>query len=46
MLMRNLAFDVRARGISVALLNPGPVDTDMMKGVPMRLRSHPMQSRK
>ncbi|MBV6418022.1 MAG: hypothetical protein CMLOHMNK_02801 [Steroidobacteraceae bacterium] len=38
MLMRNLAFDVRARGISVALVNPGPVDTDMMKGVPMPLQ--------
>jgi len=38
MLMRNLAFDVRKRGISVALVNPGPVDTDMMKGVPMPLQ--------
>lgn len=38
MLMRNLAFDVRGRGISVALVNPGPVDTDMMKGVPMPLQ--------
>lgn len=38
MLMRNLAFDVAARGITVALVNPGPVDTDMMKGVPMPLQ--------
>jgi len=38
MLMRNLAFDVQARGIAVALINPGPVDTDMMKGVPMPLQ--------
>lgn len=39
MLMRNLAFDVQARGITVALVNPGPVDTDMMKGVPMPLQA-------
>jgi NAD(P)-dependent dehydrogenase (short-subunit alcohol dehydrogenase family) len=38
MLMRNLAFDVRARGVAVALVNPGPVDTDMMKGVRMPLQ--------
>lgn len=38
MLMRNLAFDVRARGVTVALINPGPVDTDMMKGVRMPLQ--------
>ena len=38
MLMRNLAFQVHERGISVALVNPGPVDTDMMKGVPMALQ--------
>ena len=38
MLMRNLAFDVKARGVTVALLNPGPVDTDMMKGVQMPLQ--------
>ena len=35
---RNLAFDVKARGVAVALLNPGPVDTDMMKGVQMPLQ--------
>ncbi|MGD9597158.1 MAG: SDR family oxidoreductase [Steroidobacteraceae bacterium] len=38
MLMRNLAYDVQARGVTVALVNPGPVDTDMMKGVPMPLQ--------
>lgn len=41
MLMRNLAFDVRSRGIAVALVNPGPVATDMMKGVPMPLQAPP-----
>jgi len=38
MLMLNLAYDVRKKGVAVALINPGPVDTDMMKGVPMKLQ--------
>ena len=38
MLMRNLAFELKERGITVALVNPGPVDTDMMKGVRMPLQ--------
>jgi NAD(P)-dependent dehydrogenase (short-subunit alcohol dehydrogenase family) len=38
MLMRNLAFEVKGRGVTVALVNPGPVDTDMMKGVRMPLQ--------
>ncbi len=38
MLMRNLAFDVQARGVTVALVNPGPVDTDMMKGARIALQ--------
>jgi NAD(P)-dependent dehydrogenase (short-subunit alcohol dehydrogenase family) len=32
--MRNLAAVVRGKGIAVAMINPGPVDTDMMAGVP------------
>ena len=39
MLMLNLAYQLKDRGISVAVINPGPVDTDMMKGVPMPLQS-------
>ncbi len=38
MAMRNLAFAVKKDGISVALVNPGPVDTDMMKGARMPLQ--------
>lgn len=41
MLMRNLAFEVQKQGIAVALVNPGPVDTDMMKGVRMPLQPVP-----
>lgn len=41
MLMRNLAFEVQKQGITVALVNPGPVDTDMMKGVRMPLQPVP-----
>jgi NAD(P)-dependent dehydrogenase (short-subunit alcohol dehydrogenase family) len=32
--MKNLASVVKGRGIALALINPGPVDTDMMKGAP------------
>lgn len=32
--MRNLASVLKGKGISLALINPGPVDTDMMKGAP------------
>ncbi len=32
--MKNLAPVIRNKGISLALINPGPVDTDMMKGMP------------
>jgi NAD(P)-dependent dehydrogenase (short-subunit alcohol dehydrogenase family) len=38
MLMRNLAFELKPEGFAVALLNPGPVDTDMMKNAPIALR--------
>jgi NAD(P)-dependent dehydrogenase (short-subunit alcohol dehydrogenase family) len=36
--MRNLAFAVNKDGIAVALVNPGPVATDMMKGARMPLQ--------
>lgn len=35
--MRNVAFAVKSRGISVAMINPGPVDTDMMAGLPKKM---------
>ena len=38
MLMLNLAYELKPRGIAVAVINPGPVDTDMMKGVRMPLQ--------
>ncbi|HRX88059.1 MAG TPA: SDR family oxidoreductase [Steroidobacteraceae bacterium] len=39
MLMLNYAKLLAKDGIAVALINPGPVDTDMMKGARMPLRS-------
>lgn len=32
--MRNMAYLLRNKGIAVAMINPGPVDTDMMAGMP------------
>ncbi|MBN8281149.1 MAG: SDR family oxidoreductase [Gammaproteobacteria bacterium] len=32
--MKNLAVVLKNRKIAVAMINPGPVDTDMMKGMP------------
>lgn len=37
MVMRNLALAVTDRGITIGLVNPGAVDTDFMKGVPIPL---------
>jgi NAD(P)-dependent dehydrogenase (short-subunit alcohol dehydrogenase family) len=34
MVMKNLALQVKRRGISVAMVNPGPTDTDFMAGLP------------
>lgn len=34
MIGRNLALQLKGKGIAVAMINPGPVDTDMMKGLP------------
>jgi len=38
MLMLNLALDLKKKGGTVAVINPGPVDTDFMKGVKMPLQ--------
>jgi NAD(P)-dependent dehydrogenase (short-subunit alcohol dehydrogenase family) len=35
--MRNLAFGVKGKGVAVAMINPGPVDTDMMAGLPKKI---------
>ncbi len=37
MAMRNLAIAVASRKVIVGIINPGAVDTDFMKGVPMAL---------
>ncbi len=34
MAMKNLALQVKRRGVSVCLVNPGPTDTDLMAGLP------------
>lgn len=38
MVMANLAVDVRPRGIIVGLVAPGATDTDLMRGLPLRMR--------
>ncbi len=38
MAMRNLAFEVRKSGVAVAMVNPGPVATDMMAGARIPLQ--------
>ncbi len=35
--MRNLSIQLRSKGVSVALIDPGPVDTDMMSMLPKRM---------
>lgn len=37
MAMVNLAMQLKSKGIAVALIDPGPVDTDMMKGAPKKM---------
>jgi len=37
MAMVNLANQLKSKGIAVALIDPGPVDTDMMKGLPKKM---------
>jgi len=41
MAMRNLSLQLKSKGIAVALINPGPVDTDMMKGLPKKMLRPP-----
>jgi len=35
--MRNVAMSQKSKGILVAMINPGPVDTDMMAGLPKKM---------
>lgn len=35
--MRNVALALKGKGIAVAMINPGPVDTDMMAGMPKKM---------
>jgi NAD(P)-dependent dehydrogenase (short-subunit alcohol dehydrogenase family) len=37
MVMRNVAMAVKDKGVIVTLVNPGPVDTDMMKAARGRM---------
>lgn len=37
MVMKNLANQLKSKGIAVALIDPGPVDTDMMKSLPKKM---------
>ncbi len=37
MVMVNLANQLKSKGIAVALIDPGPVDTDMMAGLPKKM---------
>jgi NAD(P)-dependent dehydrogenase (short-subunit alcohol dehydrogenase family) len=37
MVMKNLAMQLKRRGISVAMVNPGPTDTDFMAGLPKNM---------
>lgn len=37
MVMVNLAYQLKSKGIAVALIDPGPVDTDMMAGLPKKM---------
>lgn len=37
MVMKNVSYTLKDKGISIALINPGPVDTDMMAGARGRM---------
>lgn len=37
MAMKNLALALKRKGVSVALVNPGPTDTDFMAGLPKKM---------
>ncbi len=42
--MKNLALQLKRRGIAVGLVNPGPTDTDMMAGLPKKMLRSPVQA--
>ena len=42
--MRNLALQLKRRGIVVGMVNPGPTDTDMMAGLPKKMLRSPVQA--
>jgi NAD(P)-dependent dehydrogenase (short-subunit alcohol dehydrogenase family) len=37
MVMKNLSLQLKRRGVSVAMVNPGPTDTDLMAGLPKKM---------
>ncbi len=37
MVMKNLALQLKRKGVSVGLVNPGPTDTDFMAGLPKKM---------
>ena len=37
MVMKNLANQLKGQGVAVGLIDPGPVDTDMMAGLPKKM---------
>lgn len=37
MVMMNLAMQLQRKGISIAMVNPGPTDTDLMAGLPKKM---------
>lgn len=37
MVMKNLALQLKRRGVSVGMINPGPTDTDFMAGLPKKM---------
>jgi NAD(P)-dependent dehydrogenase (short-subunit alcohol dehydrogenase family) len=39
--MKNLALQLKGKGVSVGLVNPGMTDTDLMKGLPKKLLRPP-----
>ena len=44
MAMVNLALQLKNKGISVALVNPGPTDTDLMAGLPKKMLRPTLES--
>ncbi|MGI9341800.1 MAG: SDR family oxidoreductase [Gammaproteobacteria bacterium] len=37
MAMKNLAMQLKRKGVSVGMVNPGPTDTDFMEGLPKKM---------